>query len=351
MQDLTVEQAIDEFVESFATSLAKATQQSYTTILNQWYAALQLRHPDVEHVSELEDHHAGALHARNVTTAGEPPAHATRLVWASAIRRFWRFLRTRYRSELNLDAASDVMATPRLTKQPPYPGELFVQRTLEILEQEAREAQRDWPEKVMEVEARLIILRDYALALSLAVSGMRISEILGLKRGDISWWEEYPSAKIELKGRERPVFFTPAAKNAILLYVKKRELATERRVRPTDPLFIGHSPRTRGRPPEEMAPLTRSTAFRRIRFWGDQVEQEMASEEKYINHHLKPHDFRHFAITSFWQATGDLYLAGQLAGHASTTTTERYTHTGKPEMLKRFRQVHEPKQTREANDT
>ena len=45
-----------------------------------------------------------------------------------------------------------------------------------------------------------------------------------------------------------------------------------------------------------------------------------------IGRHVHPHLLRHTALTSLYDRTRDLRLVQEVAGHASSSTTERYTH-------------------------
>ncbi len=46
----------------------------------------------------------------------------------------------------------------------------------------------------------------------------------------------------------------------------------------------------------------------------------------HIGRHVHPHLLRHTALTSLYDRTRDLRLVQEVAGHASSATTERYTH-------------------------
>ena len=45
-----------------------------------------------------------------------------------------------------------------------------------------------------------------------------------------------------------------------------------------------------------------------------------------LDRHVHPHLLRHTALTSLYDRTRDLRLVQEVAGHASSSTTERYTH-------------------------
>jgi integrase/recombinase XerC len=163
----------------------------------------------------------------------------------------------------------------------------------------------------------LIASRDRAFVLTLADTGLRISEACTLKRGDIDWQEQ--RAIIIGKGDKQAVIrFSDRSIQAIKDYLQKRaELDGASRLPLSSlPLFARHD-------------ISASKKVKSIGPGGMWKAIKGRMKEAGIDEHLvRIHDFRHYFVTMTYLALGDLKLSQELARHESIATTNRYAHFG-----------------------
>lgn len=152
--------------------------------------------------------------------------------------------------------------------------------------------------------ARATRLRDRAILHILLSTGVRVSELCGLRYCDID--SSTRSLRVSGKGKgrdskQRTVYFGKSAHRALWLYLAPR-LDT---IGPNDHVFIT----------EEGAPMDRTRVSRLIREIG-----KRAGVKAY------PHLFRHTFATEFLRNNGDLLKLQQLLGHTTLEMVRRYAH-------------------------
>jgi integrase/recombinase XerC len=160
-------------------------------------------------------------------------------------------------------------------------------------------------------------LRDRAFILTLADSGARISEACNLRRGDIDRKEA--RAFIIGKGDKQAVIhFSDRSIAALNAYLSARKKLDGTTMKPLAslPLFARHD-KGAGK---KLKPVQSGGMWFAIK-----AIAEEAGVDKDI---IRPHDFRHYFVTSIWLSTGDIKLAQELARHNDIGTTSRYTHIG-----------------------
>ncbi|MCC7118039.1 MAG: tyrosine-type recombinase/integrase [Anaerolineales bacterium] len=188
---------------------------------------------------------------------------------------------------------------------------------------------REAVEKVIEYCGRLSddlpALRDRAFVLTLADTGLRISEACALKRGDIDWLEA--RAVIIGKGDKQAVIrFSERSIQALREYhtaCASIEPNTRIPLR-SQPVFLRHDIRARKR----IRPISASGMWTAIK--GDPLQGIKGRiEEAGVDRSLvRIHDFRHYFVTMTYLARRDIKLSQELARHSSIDTTNRYTHFG-----------------------
>lgn len=188
---------------------------------------------------------------------------------------------------------------------------------------------REAVEKVIEYCTRLggdlPALRDRAFVLTLADTGLRISEACALKRGDIDWLEA--RAVIVGKGDKQAVIrFSERSIQALREYhtaCASIEPNTRIPLR-SQPVFLRHDIRASKR----IKPISASgmwTAIKGDPQQGIKGRIEEAGVERSL---VRIHDFRHYFVTMTYLAKRDIKLSQELARHSSIDTTNRYTHFG-----------------------
>ena len=216
----------------------------------------------------------------------------------AGIRSFYKCLA---RDGILETAAPRAVRTPRLKRGLPRPlSEIDAARAIA----EAGEHDVDW-----------MAARDTALLTLLYGAGLRISEALSLKRGDVPLAD---TLTILGKGRkERVVPVLPVLKDAVGDYAAKIPFTGA----PSTPLFLSR----RGKP---MSPREAQGLMQRLR--GRLGLSERAT----------PHALRHSFATHLLQGGGDLRSVQELLGHASLSTTQTYTAIDMRQLMETYQNAH-----------
>lgn len=205
----------------------------------------------------------------------------------STVRSFFRFLERRGLVE---NAAVGAVRTPSVGRS--VPKALTVEDALELIGEVEIEAGPAWVGK-----------RDAALLALLYGAGLRLGEALGLDRGEIPK-NDGEMLRITGKGnKQRVVPLLPEVRRRIERYLDAApfEIAAD------EPLFVG----VRGR--KRLNPGVAQAMVRRARLLMGLPET------------VTPHALRHSFATHLLGAGGDLRTIQELLGHASLSTTQRYT--------------------------
>ncbi len=216
----------------------------------------------------------------------------------AGIRSFYKFLA---REGILENAAPRAVRTPRVKRGLPRPlSEVDAQRAID----EAGEHDVEW-----------LGARDAALLTLLYGAGLRISEALSLKRGDVPLAE---TLTILGKGRkERVVPVLPLLKDAIDDYAAKIPFTGA----PSAPLFLSR----RGKP---MSPREAQSLMQKLR------------GRLGLSDRATPHALRHSFATHLLQGGGDLRSVQELLGHASLSTTQTYTAIDMRQLMETYRSAH-----------
>ena len=229
----------------------------------------------------------------------------------SAVRGLFRYLE---RNGLAENAAIGGLRSPRLPRLLPRP--LTAAQAGELVEAAGRAGPR---EGRAAGEAGWLAKRDTAVMLLLYGCGLRIGEALGLFRA------EAPPARAETTamvvrgkgGRERTVPVLPVVAQAIADYLAACPLDLE----PDGPLFVGQ----RG------GRLNPGVVQKRTR----ELRRALGLPES-----ATPHALRHSFATHLLAGGGDLRTIQELLGHASLSSTQRYTDVDEAGLLKAYRDAH-----------
>lgn len=219
----------------------------------------------------------------------------------SALRTLFRWLE---RERAIKNRAVTRIAMPKVPHSVPKP--LTVESAAEVVRGEAMASELDW-----------VAARDCAVLLLLYGSGLRISEALGLTRG------EAPVA-----GRDTIIIRGKGGKERMVPVLAVTQRAVERYIAlcpyPLDavrPLFLG----AKGGP---LSPRLIQLAMRRIR------------EDLSLPETATPHALRHSFATHLLSAGADLRQIQELLGHASLATTQVYTEVDRERLLAVYDAAH-----------
>ena len=163
--------------------------------------------------------------------------------------------------------------------------------------------------------------RDRAILEVLYGTGIRVSELTGLDTDRVSL--SPPMVRVKGKGRkERIVPMGRGAREALERYLPMRDALLRSLGRPDEKaLFLN----ARG------GRLTARSVQRLI---------ERRREALGLGPRLTPHTLRHSMATHLLESGADLRAIQEMLGHASLTTTERYTHLDLGELSKIYDRAH-----------
>ena len=179
-------------------------------------------------------------------------------------------------------------------------------------------------EALLEAPARdtTLGLRDRAMLETLYATGLRVSELVGLKLGQVS----FDMGVVRVLGKGGKERLVPLGEEAVDWL--RRYLASSRTRlaggAKSDAVFIT----------ARRGPLTRQA------FW--QLIKRYAVKAGIAPSKLSPHTLRHAFATHLLNHGADLRVVQLLLGHSDITTTTIYTHVAR-ERLKRLHAQHHPR--------
>jgi integrase/recombinase XerC len=219
----------------------------------------------------------------------------------AAVRSFFRYLKRRGVIAVNPALA---VATPRQEKR--LPKQLSVDEMVHLVE--------------MPDDASPLGARDRAILELLYATGVRVSELTSLDFDDLDLGE----AMMRVRGKGRKERMVPVGSKAVAAMKKYLRLRSSLEPRPgtgKDALFLNF----RG---------TRLNVRSVRRIVGRYIR------ECSIARKVSPHTLRHSFATHLLDAGADLRSIQELLGHASLSTTQKYTHVSTERLLKTYGKTH-----------
>ena len=171
-------------------------------------------------------------------------------------------------------------------------------------------------------------LRDTAMIELLYSSGLRVSELCGLRRNSL----RRNPATVIVRGKgdkERVVPVGPAAEQAVRIFLEQGWAALDAG-RGSPFLFLGRG----------------GKALTRQAFWKNLRRYALVAG---ITVELSPHTLRHSFATHLLSGGADLRSVQAMLGHADIATTEIYTHVSRERIHEVYREAH-PRSVTESND-
>ncbi|WP_305043033.1 tyrosine recombinase XerC [Geoalkalibacter sp.] len=215
----------------------------------------------------------------------------------AALRTFFRFLTREGRVEVN---PAEILAAPRQEKY--LPRTLSVDEACNLMERTCGED--------------LLALRDRALLETLYSCGLRVSELTGLNVAGV----DLAQRLVRVLGKGRKERLVPVGRKACAAL--SRYLEARGRPAPDAPLFLNH----RG------GRLTPRSVERNLK---KQLVQAGISRD------ATPHSLRHsFATHLLVEGGADLRAIQEMLGHASLSTTQKYTRVSVDHLLAVYDQAH-----------
>ncbi|HUP30482.1 MAG TPA: site-specific tyrosine recombinase XerD [Usitatibacter sp.] len=291
---------LDRFADGLWLSdgLARNTLESYRRDLVQFAAWLREAHGKPLLEAATADLHRHL--AWQVETRKSKPRTTSRLV--SSLKRFFQFA---LREGLRPDDPAVDLESPKLPRSLP--------KSLSEAEVESLLAAPD--------VATAQGLRDRAMLETLYASGLRVSELVGLKTVQAS----LDMGVVRILGKGAKERLTPLGEEAVAWI--------ERYQREARPALLG------ARKSDALFVTARGGPMTRQAFWG--VVKRHASGAG-ISRQISPHTLRHAFATHLINHGADLRVVQLLLGHADISTTQIYTHVAR-ERLKSLHRKHHPR--------
>ena len=224
----------------------------------------------------------------------------------SSVRSFFRFLDKR---GLARNASIGAIQTPKLPRS--VPKALSEKDMDELLDTESVLERAAW-----------IDLRDQAVLVLLYGAGLRIGEALGLTRGAVEGLLKAGHDTIQITGKGNKARLVPLLSQAIEAMKAYRDACPfMAALGPGDAFFLG----ARG------GPLDPAIVQKRVR----EIRAALGLPDS-----VTPHALRHSFATHLLGAGGDLRTIQELLGHASLSTTQRYTDVDTERLNAVYRAAH-----------
>ena len=279
--------------------LAHNTVLAYRRDLREFLAFMADHHGEETRLSTLKSLDHGDLRSWLASRAARGLARTSTSRALSAVKSFFQHLD---RQGLVSNPVVHNARASRIPRQVPRP--LTMDEATDVLASAEDSATKVWIGK-----------RDLALMMLLYGSGLRLGEALALDVRDITGGE---TLRIVGKGNKaRMVPLLARVREALLDYLRHRPDGAE----PASPLFIG----TRG---GRLNPGVAQKRFRELR--GRLGLPATAT----------PHAMRHSFATHLLGNGVDLRTIQELLGHASLTTTQRYTRIDAGGLLEVYQKAH-----------
>jgi integrase/recombinase XerC len=233
---------------------------------------------------------------RKKTVEGQSARSVARAL--SACRTFSRFCARR--GILPSDPAGG-LRNPRLPQRIPRPVPApLLQKALDGLDGESAAARRD----------RALLEIAYS-------SGLRVSELVSLNRGDL----DRAAQVVRVRGKGRRERITPIGQSALAALDRYLAATGRSQGEPASPIFLG----TRGR-------RLGVRAVQRA------VKLRLASLAAGLR--VSPHTLRHSFATHLLDRGADLRAIQEMLGHRSLRTTQVYTHVSRARLRKAYDLAH-----------
>ena len=169
--------------------------------------------------------------------------------------------------------------------------------------------------------ADTIQFRDKAMLELLYASGLRVSELVGLRLQQINL--QHGLVRVTGKGqKERLVPMGEEAAHWLARYLREVRV-----------LLLGDTLSDVVFPSSRAQQMTRQTFWHRIKFYATVA---------HIQAPLSPHTLRHAFATHLLNHGADLRVVQMLLGHSDLSTTQIYTHVAQA-RLQRLHQLHHPR--------
>jgi site-specific recombinase XerD len=323
---MTIQQAIDRYLKQIKRSKSPHTATAYgqglyafTTCMAESEENINFEQADISTLSPYWiETFLNQLQKQSVSTER---------LYTTAVAGFYHYVAAQDWIKINLSTLDFEMSQRRSQgKRLHIFPEGDVEKLLDHMQQEATRPAKTLAEK-------LTRYRDTALLITLADTGLRVSEACNLQRGHLDW--ERKRAVIIGKGDKQAVVrFSQRALHYLKMYLEARfELDRSQGRQDILPLFARHDKKASKR----VLPISTRTAEHIV---ARHVVKGLGEEAQGT---ITPHTFRHYFVTRAARQQ-DILLAQHLARHESINTTSSYTHLTETEIDEAYAAVFDDEQ-------
>jgi len=308
---MTIQEAIHHFLRDLAIGQAERTVRTYTTALNHFQEFLNQRavDPSIAPVADLTSDHALDW-VRWLDEEQQRLSRVSLNTYVTALLRFYSHLVMEGLIGLSAEEHEQLRRRLRIIRGrarsfrlPKVPPDQIVARIVATA--------YGAPHDVNDRRQYLRYLRNIAMVEMLRSSGMRVGELVSLRRQDLIL-EEHTAIVTGKGNKQRVVYFDGAAWRALQTYLRARQDNAGGRALGSLPVLARHD-KGAG---TKVLPISTNTVRR--------VLNELIQLAGVSEYGVTPHSFRHYFATKVLEATGDLGATQDLLGHASPTTTRIY---------------------------
>ena len=169
----------------------------------------------------------------------------------------------------------------------------------------------------------ILDIRDKAMALLLAKTGIRRGELIRIDLEDIDWEDMSILLKPTPKRSNRVVFFDPECAIVLKKWLKRRELVADPQCKA---LFVGYIDGKR---------LKRNGVYTSITRWAEKAGLHDKTSDK-LKDHFSPHCFRHWFTTHLRRAGMPREFIQELRGDVRSEAMDIYYHIDREELKKSY---------------
>ncbi|NIM92600.1 MAG: tyrosine-type recombinase/integrase [Anaerolineales bacterium] len=327
MPSVSIAQSIEAYLDAVALSRSVNTTRTYRNALAAFTGMLESKQLDLNQIPARK---ASENWIADFAHSLKSYAPASESLYLSAVTGWYEYLAAEDLASINLPRVRML-----IRQRGRRPGQRLPQFPRRDIERVLEYAQKLTSLSAKNDRLRLITLRDRAMLLTLADTGLRVHEACNLRRGDVDWHEG--RAVIVGKGNQEAVVrFSQRSLDSLRDYLSTRAVLDGASGRPLRslPLFARHDPGAG----KKILPISTTTAraivHQRVReALGDEAEAS-----------ITPHSFRHYFVTTVLRGSGgNIKLAQELARHRNIAVTQRYAHLSDDELDRGYYEIFDAK--------
>ena len=289
-------------LKAYARDLAE-----FAAFLDRYYGGAESREPTAESRWSWEGLDRLAMRGFLGHLAGRGLGKRSMARTLSAVRSFYRWM---HRNEMVEANPARTVGAPKLERHlPAYLDRAQIDLVFQMAEARA-------------IEGRFVDVRNLAILELFYSTGMRLSELQGLRRVDV----DLVSQQVKVKGKGRKERLVPVGNHAALA-MRNYEAKRDELIRAIGPkadrtaFFLGRTGKAIGVRAIQQA----------IGELLERIDEDAG---------LSVHSLRHTFATHLLDAGADLRAVQELLGHASVSTTQIYTHTSVERLKQVYRRAH-----------